>query len=147
MADIMRKASAVWHGTLKEGKGTISTESKAVLDKPYSFSTRFEDEPGTNPEELIAAAHAGCFTMAFSSALAKQGFDPKRLETEATCIMTPKDGGGFRIARMELSVRGEVPGIEVDAFETIAAEAEKGCPVSTVLRPGLEIKLTAQLVS
>jgi osmotically inducible protein OsmC len=116
------------------------------MDIPYSFSTRFEDEPGTNPEELIAAAHAGCFTMAFSSALTKQGFDPQKLETEATCIMLPKDGGGFRIARMELSVRGEVPGIEAEAFKTIAAEAEQGCPVSTVLRPGLEIKLEAELI-
>lgn len=147
MADIRRKASASWHGTLREGKGSLSTESKAVLEKPYSFSTRFEDEPGTNPEELIAAAHAGCFTMAFSSALAKQGYHPQKLETEATCVMVPKDGGGFRIARMELSVRGQVPDIETDTFKSIAAEAEQGCPVSTVLRPGLEIALEAELVS
>jgi osmotically inducible protein OsmC len=147
MADIKRKASAVWHGTLRDGKGTISTESKAVLEKAYSFSTRFEDEPGTNPEELIAAAHAGCFTMAFSSALTKQGYDPQMLETEATCVMVPKDGGGFRIERMELSVRGQVPGIESEKFKSIAAEAEQGCPVSTVLRPGLEIKLIAELIS
>jgi osmotically inducible protein OsmC len=146
MADIRRKASAVWLGTLREGKGTISTESKAVVDKPYSFSTRFENEPGTNPEELIAAAHAGCFTMAFSSALTKQGFDPQKLETEATCVMVPKDSGGFRIARMELSVKGTVPGIEADAFASLAAEAEQGCPVSTVLRPGLEIELKAELI-
>lgn len=146
MADIRRKASAVWQGTLREGKGTISTHSQAIVDKPYSFSTRFENEPGTNPEELIAAAHAGCFTMAFSSALAKQGYNPTRLETEATCVMVPKDGGGFRIARMELSVQGEVPGIEAEAFQTLAAEAEQGCPVSTVLRPGLEIELKAELL-
>lgn len=146
MADIRRTASAVWQGTLREGKGTISTESKAIVDKPYSFSTRFEDEPGTNPEELIAAAHAGCFTMAFSSALTKQGFEPQKLDTEATCVMLPKDGGGFRIARMELSVKGTVPGIEAETFAAIAAEAEQGCPVSTVLRPGLEIELKAELV-
>jgi osmotically inducible protein OsmC len=145
MAEIHRKASAVWQGTLREGKGTISTQSQAIVDKPYSFSTRFENEPGTNPEELIAAAHAGCFTMAFSSALTKGGFEPTRLETSATCVMVPKEGGGFRIARMELSVEGEVPGIEAEAFQTIAAEAEQGCPVSTVLRPGLEIELTAKL--
>ena len=146
MADIHRKANAVWHGTLREGSGTISTQSQAIVDKPYSFSTRFENEPGTNPEELIAAAHAGCFTMAFSSALTKGGYEPTRLETVATCVMVPKEGGGFRIARMELSVEGEVPGIEAEAFQTIAAEAEQGCPVSTVLRPGLEIELKAELV-
>lgn len=145
MADIRRKANALWQGTLREGHGTISTESKAIVDKPYSFSTRFENEPGTNPEELIAAAHAGCFTMAFSSALTKQGYEPARLETEAVCVMIPKDGGGFRIARMELSVQGQVPGIEEATFKAIAAEAEQGCPVSTVLRPGLEIELKAEL--
>jgi osmotically inducible protein OsmC len=146
MAEIQRKASAVWQGTLREGTGTISTQSQAIVDKPYSFSTRFENEPGTNPEELIAAAHAGCFTMAFSSALTKQGYEPTRLETEATCVMVPKEGGGFRIARMLLSVQGKVPGIETEAFQTLAAEAEQGCPVSTVLRPGLEIELKAELV-
>jgi osmotically inducible protein OsmC len=145
MADIQRKASAVWMGTLRDGRGAISTQSQAIVDKPYSFSTRFENEPGTNPEELIAAAHAGCFTMAFSSALTKGGYEPTRLETAATCVMVPKEGGGFRIARMELSVEGEVPGIEAEAFQTIAAEAEQGCPVSTALRPGLEIELTAKL--
>ena len=146
MADIKRSANAVWHGTLREGSGTINTQSQAIVDKPYSFSTRFEDEPGTNPEELLAAAHAGCFTMALSSALTKGGFEPTRLETAATCVMLPKEGGGFRIARMELRVEGEVPGIEAEAFQTIATEAEQGCPVSTALRPGLEIELKAKLV-
>jgi osmotically inducible protein OsmC len=146
MADINRKASAVWKGDLRKGQGRISSESGLFKDAPYSFATRFENEPGTNPEELIAAAHAACYSMAFAGALAKEGYDPQRIETHATCTVAPKEGGGFRITTMHLRTRGQVPGIDDDTFKKIAHEADEGCPVSNLLRPGLEIELDAALM-
>lgn len=141
----LRKAGVLWKGTLKNGKGLISTESKALFEQPYSFRTRFEDEPGTNPEELIAAAHAACFSMAFASTLEKQGYQPKRVDTDAVCTLSPKDGGGFEITHMELHVRGDVDGIDQKTFEKVAKDADQGCPVSNLLRCGLEIEIYAEL--
>ena len=146
MAEITRNAKAVWQGDLRQGSGTISTGSTVLVEQPYSFATRFENRPGTNPEELIAAAHAACYSMAFASTLASNGYKPERIHTHATCIMTPHKGGGFRITKMRLQVRGEVPGITAETFAQVAEEADKGCPVSNLLRPGLEIERETELL-
>lgn len=128
-----RTASAVWQGDLKQGKGTLSTES-SVLDKAqYSFSTRFENGRGTNPEELIAAAHAGCFTMALSAALGKAGHVPTKLTTTAA-VTLEQVAGNFTITAIHLDLTGSVPGIDQAEFETIAADAKANCPVSRVLK-------------
>jgi osmotically inducible protein OsmC len=145
MADIRRKAHAVWTGNLREGTGEMDTSSGALQAKPYSFHTRFEDEPGTNPEELIAAAHAGCYSMALSATLTDKGYAPERIETHSTCIMTPKEGGGWEIAGMHLKVRVKVPGLDNATLGDIAHEADKGCPVSNLLRSGLDIELDVAL--
>jgi osmotically inducible protein OsmC len=140
MADIKRTGHAVWTGTLREGKGHVHSESGVLSGNPYSFRTRFEDEPGTNPEELIAAAHAACYSMAFSATLTQKGYPPQRIETHATCIMSPQKGGGFRISAMHLQVRGQVPGLDEATFVEIAHEADQNCPVSNLLRSGLTIE-------
>jgi osmotically inducible protein OsmC len=127
-----QKASAVWQGSLKEGAGTISTGSGALVAKPYSFRTRFEGEQGTNPEELIGAAHAGCFSMAFSMILGLAGFTPEKIETTATITLEQKDGG-FAITASHLEVTASVPGIDDPAFQDAAAKAKAGCPVSKLL--------------
>jgi lipoyl-dependent peroxiredoxin len=146
MAEIKRKAVAEWAGTLPKGKGNISSESGVLHNTPYSFATRFENEKGTNPEELIAAAHAACFNMAFSFNLEKAGFVPDQLSTVATCVMKPQTGGGFKIARMELEVKAKIPAITKEQFLEIAQAAKAGCPVSQLLAPGLEeISLIAEL--
>jgi osmotically inducible protein OsmC len=145
MANIERRGQGTWWGTLREGKGVVSTESGALDKLAYSFHTRFENEPGTNPEELIAGAHAACYSMAFSATLEAKGYVPKRVETHATCVMSPQEGGGFAITEMHLKVRGEVPGLDNETFVEIAHEADGGCPVSNLLRHGLEIKLDAAL--
>ncbi|MBN1247030.1 MAG: OsmC family protein [Anaerolineae bacterium] len=142
MAQIKRSAQARWEGSLRAGMGQINSESGAIKKQPYSFSTRFEDEPGTNPEELLAAAHAACFSMAFSLTLTEKGHKPEAIETHATCILASQPEGGFKITEMHLSVQGVVPGIDAATFREIAEEADKGCPVSNLLRPGLKIKLT-----
>jgi osmotically inducible protein OsmC len=146
MADIQRTAEAVWTGTLREGKGRVTSGSGLLKGTPYSFGTRFEDEPGTNPEELIAAAHAACYNMAFASALGKKGYQPERLETRAICSMSRQEPGGVRITKMRLETRGQVPSIDEATFKEIAQEAEKRCPVSNALRGGLEIELEAALM-
>ena len=107
---------------------------------------RFEDKPGTNPEELIAAAHAACFSMAIAGTLAKNGYEPVRTDTTATCILASKDGGGHEITGMQLHVRAEVPGMETDIFQKMIVEADKACPVSNLLRSGLEIQIDATLL-
>jgi len=146
MAQFKRKAEAVWLGDLRGGKGRISSESGVLKDAGYSFSTRFENEPGTNPEELIAAAHAACYSMAFANTLAQKGHTPQSIETHATCILASQEGGGFKIARMRLQVRGRVPGIDQELFEKIAEEADGGCPVSNLLREGLKIEREVTLL-
>src|SRR5580704_12139819 len=123
-----QKASAVWTGSLKDGKGTISTGSGALTAKPYSFRTRFEGEQGTNPEELIGAAHAGCFSMALSMILGLAGFTPEKIETTATITLEQKDGG-FAITASHLDVTAKVPGADAAAFADCAAKAKAGCPV------------------
>ncbi len=139
----VRKASAVWNGTLKEGNGTMKMQSGAYEGK-YSFGSRFDEDPGTNPEELIAAAHAGCFSMALSGALTKSGFTPERVETSAKAHLE-KVGEGFKITRIKLTCEASVPGIDDAAFQDLAAGAKAGCPVSQALA-GVDISLDAQLV-
>jgi osmotically inducible protein OsmC len=140
---MIRKATAVWRGTGRDGNGDLSTDSGVLAKTPYSFKTRFEDEKGTNPEELIAAAHAGCFTMALAFQLQTAGFTPTELSTVAA-ISLDREGQGFRITRSALTLRATVPGIDAAAFATMAETAEKNCPVSKVLNA--EITLDAKLV-
>ena len=140
---MIRKANAVWRGTGRAGSGELSTASGVLAQTPYSFKTRFENEKGTNPEELIAAAHAGCFTMALAFQLQAAGFTPTELSTEAAVSLDP-DGQGFRISRSDLTLRAKVPGLDEAAFATMASGAEKNCPVSKVLNA--QITLDAKLV-
>ena len=127
-----RKASAVWNGGLKDGTGRISTDSGVLSDTQYSFSTRFEEGIGTNPEELIAAAHAGCFSMALSGQLGQAGLTAESIRTTAT-VRLEKTDAGFAITSVHLEVRARVPGADKQAFETAANNAKAGCPVSKVL--------------
>lgn len=138
-----RTAKAIWEGTIKAGKGSFETETGS-LRGPYSFASRFESGQGSNPEELLAAAEAACFSMALSLELEKAGKAPKRIETEAACSIE-KGNGGFVIKTMKLSTRAEVPNIDRDEFVKIAEATKKACPVSRALA-GLEIELVASLV-
>lgn len=138
------KASAVWEGGLKEGNGLLTSASKVLSDTPYSFKTRFEGAPGTNPEELIAAAHAGCYSMALSMILAEAGMTPRRIETEATVTLEQKDGG-FAITRSHLDVRVKASGGDDAAFQEAAGKAKAGCPVSKLMTA--EITMDAKLES
>ncbi|MFY9732962.1 MAG: OsmC family protein [Candidatus Acidiferrales bacterium] len=137
-----RTASAVWNGSLKEGKGTITTQSGVLSDAPYSFVTRFENGKGTNPEELIAAAHAGCFTMALSAQLGTMNFTPQTLRTSAKLTLEKLDAG-WTISKIHLDVSARVPGISASAFESAAASAKANCPVSRLLKA--EITMDAHL--
>ena len=139
-----KHASAVWTGSLKEGKGTISTETGVLDDAPYGFKSRFEDGPGTNPEELIGAAHAGCFSMALSAQLSGAGAPPERIETKAE-ITFEKVGEGFAITASHLTVSAKVPGLDAAKFQELATKAKEGCPVSKVLNA--QITMDATLVS
>ena len=139
-----RKASAVWNGGLKDGKGMISTDSGVLSETQYSFSTRFEDGKGTNPEELIAAAHAGCFSMALSGQLGQAGLTAESINTTAT-VRLEKTDSGFAITSVHLEVKAKVPGADKQAFETAANNAKAGCPVSKVLNA--EITMEASLES
>lgn len=125
-------ASATYEGLGKSGQGHISTGSGALSAQPYGFQTRFEDAAGTNPEELIAAAHASCFTMALSFKLAEAGHEDGTVATSAK-VSLEKDGEGFRVAKSELSTKGKVPGLDQAKFEELAAEAKEGCPISRLL--------------
>lgn len=127
-----RTGSAVWNGSVKEGAGTISTESGALSGLNYSFKKRFGDEPGTNPEELIGAAHASCFSMALSLMLGNAGFTPDEIKASSAVTIEQKDGG-FTISTIDLSVTAKVPGIDEAKFKEIATQAKDGCPVSKVL--------------
>jgi osmotically inducible protein OsmC len=140
-----RNASAVWTGNLKNGKGFISSDSGVLKDTPYSFSTRFEGTPGTNPEELIAAAHAGCFTMALSAALQGAGFTAERLETTATLSLENVPVTSWTITSVHLTTVANIPGISAEKFAEIAAGAKANCPVSRVLKA--EITLDAKLAA
>ncbi|MGB8697823.1 MAG: OsmC family protein [Thermosynechococcaceae cyanobacterium] len=127
-----RKASAVWQGGLKDGKGIISTESGVLSDTQYSFSTRFENGIGTNPEELIGAAHAGCFSMALSAELGNTGLVADSISTATTVTMDTTDAG-FTVTEVHLDVRAKIPGASQEAFETAANNAKAGCPISRLL--------------
>ena len=133
-----RTASAVWLGNLKQGAGTVSTGSGVLRDTPYGFSSRFESGAGTNPEELIAAAHAGCFTMATSAALGRAGFTPEKLSTEAT-INLEQVQGNWTITAVHLKMNARVPGISKEKFNEIAADAKANCPVSRVLKADITL--------
>jgi lipoyl-dependent peroxiredoxin len=138
-----RKANAVWEGTLKEGKGSMKMTSGAY-EGPYSFASRFEEGTGTNPEELIAAAHAGCFSMALSGQLTNNGFPPERIETTANVHMEKTDAGNT-ITRIDLVTQARVPGIDDAKFQELAMNAKKTCPVSRALGAVNEITLDAKL--
>jgi osmotically inducible protein OsmC len=138
-----RTASAVWEGTLREGKGTVKLGSGA-FEGAYSFASRFEEGTGTNPEELIGAAHAGCFSMALAAGLTRAGFSPRRISTTAN-VSLEKVGDAFRITKIELNTEAEIPGIDDSGFQEQAEAAKKNCPVSQALA-GTEISLRATLV-
>jgi osmotically inducible protein OsmC len=141
---MQRTATAHWTGGLKDGRGTISTQSKVLNNTQYSFSTRFENGIGTNPEELIAAAHAGCFSMALSAELGKAGLTPETIDTTATLSLEKTDAG-FTITTVHLDVAVKLPGADAQKFEEVAQAAKKGCPVSRVLNAN--ITMSAKLVS
>ena len=137
-----KSASAHWSGGIKDGQGTISTETGALREAPYGFKSRFEDGPGTNPEELIGAAHAGCFTMALSLELGNAGLTADRIETDAV-VTLDKDGDGFSITAVHLTCKAKVPGADAAGFDKIAQATKQGCPVSKVLNA--KITLDASL--
>jgi len=141
---MQRKATAIWQGGLKEGKGTISTESGTLKQTQYSFSTRFENGVGTNPEELLAAAHAGCFAMALSNELATAGMTPNKLEATAT-ITLEKQGNGFAITKSHIDLTADIPGANNDKFLAAVKRAETGCPVSKLFKA--EITVTPKLLA
>lgn len=135
--------SAVWQGGLKDGKGAISTKSGALKDYPYGFATRFEGKPGTNPEELIGAAHAGCFTMALSNILGEAGFTADRMETRADVTLEKKPDG-FAITKVHLTLRAKVPGADQAKFSELANKAKVGCPVSKLLKADITMDATLE---
>ena len=134
---MIRKATAVWNGTIKEGKGTISTESGVLKNAQYSFKTRFENGIGTNPEELIGAAHSGCFTMQLSAYLTEENFSPEKLET--TCEITFEDGA---VTKSHLILKATVPNIEKGAFDTLVKKAKENCPLSKLLKAEITAEAT-----
>ena|SRR6516162_10741937 len=140
---MIRKAKAIWRGTGRAGDGNLTTDSGVLDNTPYSFRTRFENEKGTNPEELIAAAHAGCFTMALAFQLQGAGFTPTELVTDAAVSLDP-EGQGFRISRSALTLRAKVPNLDQATFDRLADDAKKNCPVSKVLNAA--ITLDAKLI-
>jgi osmotically inducible protein OsmC len=145
MTEINRKAGAMWSGDSRSGHGSISTESKVLHEQPYTYQTRFGDKSGTNPEELIAAAHAACFSMALASMLKNKCFEPKETDTNATCTIV-SNNGGYDITRMQLHVRADVPKIDNATFQKLVQQADTLCPVSKLLRNGLKIEIDATLI-
>ena len=142
------RASAVWEGDLLSGSGKVSVASGAFPEQAVTWTARTDrPDPKTSPEELIAAAHAACYAMAFSHALAEAGHAPERLSVDAACQFGPIEGGGFAITRIDLTVRGRVPGIDQAEFERLAGDGERGCPVSNALRGNVEIGLAVTLES
>lgn len=139
---MIKTAKAVWKGTGKDGTGQLTTESGVLDATPYSFKTRFEGQKGTNPEELIAAAHAGCFSMALAFQLQGAGFTPTELATDAA-VTLEKDGDGFKVSKSALTLKAQVPNIEQGQFDELARKAKEGCPISKLLTA--EITLDATL--
>jgi osmotically inducible protein OsmC len=140
-----RSGSAVWHGSLKEGKGTISTQSTALKELQYSFGSRFADGVGTNPEELLGAAHAGCFSMALSAQFTEAGLTPETIETTAQVTLEILKDGGPTITKIHLTTKVKAPGVDKAKFDELAKTAKEGCPLSKVLKAA-EITLDATLV-
>ncbi len=134
-----RKASAIWSGSLQQGRGMVSTQSKILTNTPYSFSTRFEEEPGTNPEELIGTAHAGCFSMALSMILGLEGMVPEKIETEAT-ITLEKKRDGFSVTASHLDVTATIPGADEEEFQKAAQKAKLSCPISKLLNANITLE-------
>ena len=143
---IKKTASAHWQGGIKDGKGSISTQSGALKDNPYGFNTRFEGAPGTNPEELIGAAHAGCFSMALAKLLGEAGMTADSLDTRAE-VTLDKDGDGFRISAVHLTLTASVPGASREAFEQAVEAAKSGCPVSQLLNAEITLQATLSLIT
>lgn len=141
---MIRKARAVWRGTGRDGEGALTTDSGVLSSSPYGFKTRFEDEPGTNPEELIAAAHAGCFTMQLAFLIQRAGAAAEELSTEAAVSLVP-DGEGFKIDRSALTLRAKVPGMDQAKFDELARTAEKVCPVSRLLNAEITLDATLEI--
>ena len=136
-----KTASAHWAGNLKQGKGTISTESGALKNNPYGFNTRFENQPGTNPEELIGAAHASCFSMAFAMLLGEEKFTPDSIDTQAT-VTLEKQSDGFAVTAVHLEMQACIPNIEQSTFDEIAGKAKAGCPISKLLNAKITLDAT-----
>ena len=143
MASIHRSASAQWQGTGKEGKGSLTTQSGVLKQSQYGFNTRFENGPGTNPEELIAAAHAGCFTMALAFKLSGAGHAPEMLNTEAK-VSLEQEGAGWKIAAVALTLKGKVPGLSAGEFQKLSEDAKATCPVSRVLNAAITLDATLE---
>jgi osmotically inducible protein OsmC len=143
MAVIKRTASAQWNGSLKEGKGTISTQSGVLDHTRYGFTTRFGEEKGTNPEELIGAAHAGCFSMALSNKLGEKGLTAEKIETSATVVLEKLETG-FAVTTVDLTVKAKVPGAKPDVFEAVAQDAKANCPISKLLKATINLKATLE---
>lgn len=140
-----RKASAAWEGGIRTGKGNLRTETGAASGA-YNFSGRFEQGTGTNPEELLAAAHAACYSMALSGGLERAGKVPQKIETDAACTVEPKEGGGFRVSKMHLTVRVKADGMADEEFQKVAAATKDGCPISGVMKNNVDVTLDAKLV-
>ncbi|MFS4438050.1 OsmC family protein [Paracoccaceae bacterium GXU_MW_L88] len=140
---MIRKGNATWSGDLQSGKGTVSTQSGALSEQPFGFNTRFEDAAGTNPEELVGAAHAGCFSMAMSVGLGEAGYTADSIETEAK-VHLEKDDSGFSVPKIELVTKAKIPDISDEEFQKIAAATKEGCPISKLMNA--EVTLDASLV-
>ena len=138
---MIRKASAVWNGNLRDGKGTVTTESGVLAQTPYSFRSRFETGTGTNPEELIAAGHAGCFTMALSAQLTGAGLTPDAIATSAALTLEKLEAG-WTVTKIHLEVTGRVPGVTDEKFQKVAADAKANCPISRLLKADITLKAT-----
>lgn len=136
-----RKGSSTWQGSIKAGKGTVSTESGALSEQPYGFNTRFENEAGTNPEELIGAAHASCYSMALSLLLGEANYEARTIRTQA-CVSLDKDGDGFSITAIHLTVVADVPELTNGEFQDIAEKTKQGCPISKVLNAKITLEAT-----
>ncbi|HET7226674.1 MAG TPA: OsmC family protein [Candidatus Eisenbacteria bacterium] len=141
---MQRKATAQWSGGLKDGRGQLTTDSKALANVPYNFAKRFENEPGTNPEELVAAAHAGCYAMALSGALGKAGKTADSISTIATVTLETKDGAPT-VTAIHLDVTARVPNMDATEFQSAAEDTKKNCPISRLLAPGTTITMSAKL--
>ena len=141
---MIRKANALWRGTGRDGEGELTSASGVLSQTPYSYKTRFEGDPGANPEELIAAAHAGCFTMALAFALQQAGFTADQLSTEAAVSLDAAPGGGFAITRSALTLRAKVPGLDDAKFQELAKTAEENCPVSKLLKAEITLEATLE---